>query len=86
MRAGHGHGAVSRRSLSSIAREIMGDWERPSVHARPYLEAMSQLRGMDDRYYLDSARTIVRYFLANASTWRGPVAQRVKLELKGMLL
>jgi len=27
----------------------------------------------------------VAYFLANAGTWRGPDAQRIKAELKGML-
>jgi hypothetical protein len=80
------------RSLSTIANEILddikaGNWAAPSrAHAMPYLKAMVSLSSLDDCYYLDSGRSIVRYFLSNASTWRGPTAQRIKLELKGMLL
>jgi hypothetical protein len=33
----------------------------------------------------DGAETIVRYFLSNASTWRGEDAKRIKAELKSML-
>jgi hypothetical protein len=34
---------------------------------------------------LDDAKTIVLYFLANAQTWRGEVAKRVKAELNLMV-
>ena len=30
----------------------------------------------------DSGRSIVRYFLGNAGTWRGDVAKAIKAELK----
>lgn len=53
--------------------------------AVPYLDAMSGLNKITDNYGYDSADAIVRYFLSNATTWRGPDARRVKAELKGML-
>jgi hypothetical protein len=40
---------------------------------------------MSDHYYADDARSIVIYFLSNASSWRGPVAKAVKAELKRRL-
>ena len=73
------------RSLSTIAREIRTDWAKPYFGAVPYLQAMSALDSIDDNYGLDSAKTVVRYFLSNATTWRGEVARRVKAELKSML-
>jgi hypothetical protein len=45
---------------------------------------MATLNSIDDNYYFDSADSIVRYFLANASTWRGETAKRIKAELKAM--
>ena len=35
--------------------------------------------------YQDSGRSVVAYFLANAGTWRGEVARRVKKELNAMI-
>lgn len=73
------------RSLATIAREIRSDWKNVYFGAVPYLQAMSSLNSMQDMYYADDARSIVLYFLSNATTWRGPVAKRIKLELKAML-
>jgi hypothetical protein len=73
------------RSLSVIAAEIRRDWKRVNFAAVPYLQALSELDGIDDTYIHDSARSIVRYFLSNARSWRGPVAKAIKAELKGML-
>jgi hypothetical protein len=73
------------RPLYEIAREIKSDWKKPYFGAVPYLDAMRSLDSIQDNYYLDSAESIVRYFLANAGTWRGETARRVKAELKGML-
>ncbi len=73
------------RPLHAIAREIRADWRKVYFGAVPYLEALGSLDSIDDNYILDSARSIVRYFLANANTWRGETARRVKVELKGML-
>ena len=66
------------RSLSTIARDIRTNW-RKSVSgtvvyfgAVPYLDAMSGMDKISDNYGCDSGRSIVAYFLSNASTWRGP--------------
>lgn len=73
------------RPLHVIAAEIKEDWSRPYFGAVPYLVAMHALNTMRDSFFLDPADNIVRYFLANASTWRGETARRIKAELKGML-
>lgn len=74
------------RDLGTIAREISKDWGgKVNYAAKPYLDAMRSLGSMKDNYGQDSAHSVVAYFLSNASSWRGPVAQRVKTELKGML-
>jgi hypothetical protein len=76
---------TDKRSLSKIAAEISKDWCPISLSAVPYLRAMRELDKITDDYGLDSGRSIVLYFLSNATTWRGEVARRVKAELKGML-
>jgi len=73
------------RELHDIAYEIAGDWgSKTSIHARPYLQAMMALRHIDEMYGLESAKTVVLYFLANAQSWRGETARRIKQELKDM--
>jgi hypothetical protein len=76
--------STERRSLSAIAAEIRSDWKKPYFGAVPYINAMMQLDKISDNYYFDSAKSIVLYFLANAGTWRGEVARRVKKELNAM--
>lgn len=73
------------RSLGVIAGEIRRDWKPMNAAARPYVDAMVNLRSVDEMYYQDSGRSIVRYFLANAETWRGEVARRIKAELHRLL-
>lgn len=73
------------RSLSEIAREIRENWPKPYFGAVPYLEAMGSLDKITDKFFLDTAESVVIYFLANAQTWRGEVAKRIKKELKEML-
>lgn len=73
------------RSLRAIAGEIMRDWTKPYFGAVPYLHAMRGLDKMTDFYGLDPGDEIVMYFLANAGTWRGPVARSIKAELKAMI-
>ena len=75
---------MEHRSLATIAREIKADWKKPYFGAIPYMHAMGTLHDIEDYYVHDSARSIVLYFLANAGTWRGETARRVKAELKGM--
>lgn len=73
------------RLINVIASEIENDWVKVNYAARPYLDAMKELYTINDAYYLDSADGIVSRFLANAGSWRGDVARKVKQELKDML-
>lgn len=73
------------RSLMVIAGEIKQDWKNPKYSALPYLQAMFALDKVSDRYGYDSASSIVNYFLANAQSWRGETAKRIKKELKDMV-
>ena len=79
------------RALHEIAAEIRRTWKKkdgsPAVNyaAKPYLQAMAELTSITDMYYMDTAASVVRYFLANAQTWRGDDARRIKAELKAML-
>ena len=76
---------METRSLSAIASEIRKDWKPVNFGALPYLNAMSSLNKITDSYGMDSGKSIVAYFLSNASSWRGEVAKRVKKELNAML-
>lgn len=76
---------TTERPLYIIAADIHGAWPKPYFGAVPYLNAMRYLHTMTDNYGMDSADSVVRYFLSNASTWRGADARRVKAELRGML-
>ena len=73
------------RKIYEIASEILQDWKKPYFGAVPYIEAMLQLNTIHDDYYLDTAESVVIYFLANAQTWRGETAKRIKAELREML-
>lgn len=73
------------RALSEIAADIRKDWKNVYFGAVPYLRAVSELKTINDNYFQDSARSIVAYFLGNATTWRGPVARAVKKELNAIL-
>ena len=73
------------RPLHLIAREIKEDWRKVYFGAVPYLGAMARMGDIREPWGADSGDGVVRYFLSNATSWRGPVARRVKAELKGML-
>ena len=73
---------MNARPLSVIAREIRADWAKVNYAAKPYLDAMAQLNSIDDNYYADSGKSVVLYFLANATSWRGEKAKAIKAELK----
>ena len=75
---------VATRPLCEIAREIKKDWKNIYFGARPYLDAMATLNSINDNYGFDSGKSMVLYFLSNASTWRGETAKRIKAELKAM--
>jgi len=73
------------RAISDIAREIKKDWKKVNYAAVPYLDAMLQLSSVNESYGADSAKSIIRYFLSNASTYRGDTAKKLKAELKSLV-
>lgn len=73
------------RTLRDIAYDIQADWKSPYFGAVPYLSAMLSLESIEQRYGGDSGRSVVSYFLANASSYRGDKARQYKAELKSML-
>lgn len=72
------------RPLYEIAAEVKRNWKPVNYAAKPYLDAMESLDKISDNYVADSGKSVVLYFLANAGSWRGDVAKRVKAELKAM--
>lgn len=77
---------IEVRPLYEIASEIKQNWVSwRKSDAEPYISAMSDLSSIDDNYMFDSAKSIVLYFLANAQSWRGEAARRIKAELKAMV-
>lgn len=78
--------STTTRTIRVIAMEIRSDWgPKLSPFAKPYLDAMASLDKITDDHYQDSGVSIVSYFLANAGTWRGETARRVKKELNAMI-
>ncbi len=77
--------APKARPLYVIAYDIRRNWPRPHFAAIPYIFALRHLNTISDNYGADTALSCIAYFLANASTWRGPEARRIKSELKDIL-
>ena len=74
------------RPIEVIANEIRKDWgAKVNYAARPYLQAMYGLNSISDNYGCDSAKSVIAYFLSNASTWQGETARRIKKELNAMI-
>ena len=78
---------MSKRTFQQIAKDIKSTWLNVYFGAVPYLEAMLELdtTDPDTMYYNDSAENIALYFLANASTFRGSDAKKLKEELKKLI-
>lgn len=70
------------RPIHEIAQEIEKEWPKPYFGAVPYLQAMKGLVAPIDFFGLDDGFGIINYFLANAQTFRGEAARRLKAELK----
>lgn len=70
------------RPVHVIAREIDKLWKPVWFGAVPYLQAMHSITSIDENYGLDSAESVVLYFLGNAAQFKGPDAKRIKQELK----
>lgn len=74
-----------KRMIRDIAQDIINDWKNPYYGARPYIQAMAQLYYVEDKYVYETAKDVIIYFLANAQTWRGPIAKQIKAELKELI-
>jgi len=74
-----------RRPIYTIAEDILINWDNISPEARSYVNAMLHLHHVNDKYIVESGRDIVTYFLANAGSWRGATARKIKRELKTLL-
>lgn len=72
------------RPIHVIAQDIRRTWAKVNYAAEPYLEAMESLDDISDDFFADSARSMVLYFLANAGSWRGDDARRIKAELRAL--
>lgn len=77
----------NKRTFQQIAKEIQGVWLNIYFGAIPYLDALLKLDTTDPKalYLYETAYNIVKYFLANARTFRGNDAKRLKAELKSMI-
>lgn len=76
-----------KRTFQQIARDIKSTWMNVYFGAVPYLEALLTLDATDPEalYGIETAGNITRYFLANAQTFRGADARRLKEELKTLI-
>jgi hypothetical protein len=74
-----------RVTVSEIAYAIAKDWTNVSPYAADYLNAMKEIRSVEDNYYADSAKSVILYFLANAGSYRGDNARSYKALLKEMV-
>jgi hypothetical protein len=75
---------IEKRSIRSIALDIRREWIKVNYAAKPYLDAMMELNSINDKYGFDNARSIILYFLSNASSFRGERAKALKAELKAL--
>lgn len=75
---------MQTRPIHEISAEILTDWKKVNYAAKPYLAAMHSIDSIDSNYHCDTAKSVVLYFLSNASSWRGDVARRVKKELNSI--
>lgn len=73
---------LQEMKLQEIGSLILQDWKNPYFGAMPYIHAMLTLRRVEDKYLFESGKSIVLYFLSNASSWKGETARAVKTELR----
>lgn len=75
----------TNRPLYEIAHDVRKNWKNIYFGAKPYLEAMQELDKITDMFYMDTAKSVVLYFISNAGTWKGDDAKRIKNELRKMV-
>jgi hypothetical protein len=76
---------TKHRPIAQIADEIFKDWLTMPNSAKAYARSMRQIWDIEGMFYQDTKASVVRYFLSNAGTWRGPVARRIKAELNTII-
>ena len=76
---------INKRPVYKIAEDILNDWQAPYFGARPYLAAMLTINNELEQYGQDSAKTVILYFLSNATTYRGSKAKELKKELQKLI-
>jgi hypothetical protein len=80
---------LPRMDLNELAIIIYDDHRKQkrqvNFAAKPYLEAMSTLKTINDNYIMDSGSSIVAYLLGNLTSWKGEMARAVKKELNRRL-
>ncbi len=68
--------------LSGTIRGKVPSW---ITYSKPYIDAMLELRSIEDRYYLDSGYEICLRARCNLQNWRGERAKELKAELDYLL-
>ena len=76
---------IQVRPMFEICKDIRKDWKVINFGAKPYFDAMQCLNSVNESYGYDSGKSIVLYFLSNASSWKGDKAKEIKAELKAMI-
>ena len=76
---------VTKLSISEIAEVVHKDWRNIPESAKAYSGPMLSLFSISDNYYEDTGKSVVAYFLGNASGWRGETARAIKKELNKRL-
>lgn len=74
------------RTLKEITIEILADWTViNNAGAREALACMIKMGATNERFETDpNGYSVVSTFLGNSIGWRGPVARRIKNELRQM--
>lgn len=76
---------IKEGDLSEIAdvirRDLRAQGKKVPFGAQPYLDAMSSLGSITDKYFEDSGSSIVAYLLSNLTSYKGATAREVKAEL-----
>lgn len=73
------------RKISDIAAEIRRTWAKPYYGALPFIDAMQEIDAPGDMFFEERGSDLVRRFLANARTWCGEDARRIKAELNALV-
>lgn len=70
------------RPIGQIAADIKKSWPQVPNCAKVYLNALETLTDKNSKFGLDTAPSLINYFLCNASTFKGEQAKSLKAELK----